>query len=233
MAKKVAESETQKQSFFRRLLKWSFRLVFFYLAFCLISIVYLRFFNPIVTAVHIERFVEHWIADEDYDYRFTPVTLSEIDDDLEHAVVSAEDGRFFVHNGVDWDAVQDVYDEYKEKGRLRGASTITQQLVKNVFFTTDRSYVRKALEVPLAYLADWIIPKDRILELYLNIVEWGPGTFGIEEASRRYYRKSAASLTRNESARLAACLPAPRSRRPQQMNRYSRLILQRMKNSGY
>jgi len=217
----------------RRILKWIFRIVLVYLLICVISIFYLRFFDPVITAVQVQRLVESGFSDEDYDYRSTQVTLDEIDDDLENAVVSAEDGRFYEHNGVDWDAVKEVYDEYRDKGRLRGASTITQQLIKNVFFTTDRSIIRKVLEIPLAYLADFVIPKERILELYLNLVEWGPGIFGAEEASRFYYHKSASKLTRNEAARLAACLPAPLSRRPSEMNNYSRIIERRMRQSGY
>jgi len=217
----------------RKILKWIFRIILVYLLICVISIFYLRFFNPVITAVQVQRLVESSFSEEEYNYRLTQVPLDQIDDDLENAVVSAEDGRFYEHNGVDWDALKEVYDEYKDKGRLRGASTITQQLVKNVFFTTDRSVIRKVLEIPLAYLADFVIPKKRILELYLNLVEWGPGIFGIEEASRFYYGKNASNLSRNESARLAACLPAPLTRRPSEMNNYSRIIQRRMRQSGY
>ena len=94
-------------------------------------------------------------------------------------MISAEDGRFYQHHGIDWKEVQKVVDQDMEDGHLgRGGSTITQQLVKNLFFTTSRSVVRKGVEFTLAPLAEWVLPKQRILELYLNVIEWGPGVFG-------------------------------------------------------
>jgi monofunctional biosynthetic peptidoglycan transglycosylase len=127
-----------------------------------------------------------------------------------------------------------VIDEAAKAGEPdRGASTITQQLVKNLFLTTRGSYLRKVAEVPLALLAELILSKDRILELYLNVVEWGPGVFGAEAAARHHYHTSSAALSRDQAARLAACLPSPRRWRPQQMDRYSNIILQRMRRMGY
>ncbi|HWZ30371.1 MAG TPA: biosynthetic peptidoglycan transglycosylase, partial [Bryobacteraceae bacterium] len=133
-----------------------------------------------------------------------------------------------------WDQVEQVAHESSQTGRIRrGASTITQQLVKNLFFTTHRNPVRKAFEYTLAPMADWILGKPRVLELYLNVIEWGPGVYGAEAAAEFQYHTTAAELDRDQSARLAACLPAPRRRRPARMDHYSALILDRMVQVGW
>jgi monofunctional biosynthetic peptidoglycan transglycosylase len=130
--------------------------------------------------------------------------------------------------------LQKVVEESSETGAItRGGSTITQQLVKNLFFTTHANPLRKAFEYTLAPLADLILGKRRVLELYLNVVEWGPGVYGAEEAARYHFRTSAAGLSREQAARLAACLPSPLRRRPQFMNRYSAAILTRMEQAGW
>jgi len=127
-----------------------------------------------------------------------------------------------------------VAEESAETGEVRrGASTITQQLVKNLFFTTHRNPVRKAFEYTLAPMADWILGKQRILELYLNVIEWGPGVWGAEAAAQYHYHTSAARLDREQAARLAAILPSPRRRKPQRMNQYSELIQERMQQHGW
>ena len=118
-------------------------------------------------------------------------------------------------------------------GRLRGGSTLTQQLVKNLFFGTGRSILRKGVEFTLAPVAEFVLGKRRILELYLNVVEWGPGIYGAESAGRFYYRTSARNLGREQSARLAAILPAPLKRRPERVNHYSAIILERMHQMGW
>src|ERR1700722_17224794 len=143
-----------------------------------------------------------------YKKRYTFLPLKKISSELQHAVIAAEDGRFYQHHGIDWKAEQKVMDDSREAGTVtRGASTITQQLVKNLFFTTHRNPARKAFEYTLAPLADWILGKRRVLELYLNIVEWGPGIYGAEAAAEYHYGTSAGRLDREQSARLAACLP--------------------------
>jgi monofunctional glycosyltransferase len=120
-----------------------------------------------------------------------------------------------------------------EGGRLRGGSTLTQQLVKNLFFGTGRSIFRKAAEFTLVPAAELALDKQRILELYLNVVEWGPGVYGAESACRYHYRTSARQIDREQSARLAAILPLPLKRRPDHMNHYSELILERMVQLGW
>lgn len=124
-------------------------------------------------------------------------------------------------------------ENWQRKRMRRGGSTITQQLVKNLFLTTHRIAGRKLLEIPLALLAELVLDKDRILELYLNVVEWGPGIYGAEAAARHHYGLPASALSRNQAARMAACLPAPRTRTPQEMDRLGGLIERRMASRGW
>lgn len=193
---------------------------------CALGLVYLRYFPPPMTALQLQRWIEH--GDRPGSAAgFVP--LRRLGPYLPRAVVAAEDARFYQHGGVDWDGVRQAMEDNLRRGSLwRGGSTITQQLMKNVFLTTHGGLLRKAAEVPLSLLAERIIPKERILELYLNVVEWGPGIYGAEAAAEYHYDVPAAELTREQAARLAACLPAPRHRRPQHMNRYAALILRRM-----
>jgi monofunctional biosynthetic peptidoglycan transglycosylase len=159
---------------------------------------------------------------------YEPVPLSQMDPDLPLAVVAGEDSRFFLHSGIDWTEVGKAIQAYRDGEDLRGASSITQQLVKNLFLTTHSTVLRKALEVPLAYAAELILSKRRILELYVNVIEWGPGVFGAEAATHYHYGISARRLTTAQAAALAACIPAPLDRRPQTVGRYQHVIRQRM-----
>lgn len=142
------------------------------------------------------------------------VPLEDISPHLPLAVIASEDGRFCEHWGVDWGAVKDAITEVRSnRGDLRGASTIPMQTAKNLFLWSERSYVRKAIEMPLAYLMSLFWSKQRMMEIYLNIVEWGPSVFGAQAASRYHFGKSAAQLTRREAALLAATLPNPHRRK--------------------
>jgi monofunctional biosynthetic peptidoglycan transglycosylase len=192
-----------------------------------------RWIDPPTTAVHIERRFEAWIRGTPYHERYKFVPLSQISPDFQHAVIAAEDARFYQHHGFDWHAMEIAAEDDMEGGRIRGGSTLTQQLVKNMFFGTRRSILRKGAEFTLVPVAELILGKQRILELYLNLVEWGPGVYGAESASRYYYRTSARDVDRQEAARLAAILPLPLKRRPDRMNHYSELILERMRQVGW
>jgi monofunctional biosynthetic peptidoglycan transglycosylase len=196
-------------------------------------LVCLRWIDPPTTAVHIERRFQAWIHRKPYQERYKFVPLSQISPDFQHAVISAEDARFYQHHGFDWRAIELAAKEDMEGGRTRGGSTLTQQLVKNLFFGTGRSFIRKGAEASLVPVAELVLGKRRILELYLNVVEWGPGVYGAESACRYYDRTSARHIGREESARLAAILPAPLKRRPERMNNYSAVILRRMSQSGW
>jgi monofunctional biosynthetic peptidoglycan transglycosylase len=192
-----------------------------------------RWIDPPTTAVHIERHVQAWIHGTPYRERYKFIPLSQISPELQHAVIAAEDTRFYLHHGFDWDQIQIAAEEDLEGERTRGASTLTQQLVKNMFFGTGRSFLRKGAEASLVPVAEIVLGKRRILELYLNLVEWGPGIYGAESASRYYDETSARNIGREQAARLAAILPAPLKRRPERMNKYSAIILQRMGRMGW
>jgi monofunctional glycosyltransferase len=193
-----------------------------------------KWIDPPTTAVQTERRLEAWIHGKPYHKRYEFVPLSQISPDFQHAVIAAEDARFYQHHGFDWQAMEIAAEDDMEGGhRIRGGSTITQQLVKNLFFGTGRSVLRKGFEATLVPVAELVLGKRRILELYLNVVEWGPGVYGAESACHYYYQTSARNMDRDRSARLAAILPLPLKRRPDRMNHYSALILERMRQMGW
>jgi len=196
-------------------------------------LVALRWVDPPTAAVHVERRLQAGIRKTPYRERYDFVPLTQISPDFQHAVIAAEDARFYQHHGFDWHAMEIAAEGDIDGGRLRGGSTLTQQLVKNLFFGTDRSIFRKGAEFTLVPVAEFVLGKRRILELYLNLVEWGPGVYGAESASLYYYRIPAQKVDREQGARLAAILPLPLKRRPDQMNRYSQLILERMRQMGW
>jgi len=192
-----------------------------------------RWIDPPTTAVHMQRRLQAWIHNTPYQERYEFLPLREISPDLQHAVIAAEDARFYQHHGFDWEAMQIAAQDDLEGGRIRGGSTLTQQLVKNLFFGTGRSILRKGAEFTLVPVAELVLGKQRILELYLNVVEWGPGVYGAESACRYYYRTSARDIDRQQAAQLAAILPLPLKRRPDHMSHYSGLILERMRQMGW
>lgn len=183
------------------------------------SIVLFRFVNPPITAVMLE---EKLIEGQTLKRRWVP--LEQISPNLRLAVIASEDGNFCRHWGVDWAAVRDVVNQAKSLSAVRGASTIPMQVAKNLYLWEHRSYLRKALEVPLAQVMTVIWPKPRMLEVYLNIAQWGPGLFGAEAASRRYFGKPASALTKREAVLLAASLPNPLARNPARPSRTLNLI---------
>ena len=192
-----------------------------------------RWIDPPTTAVHIQRRLQAWIHGTPYREHYKFIPLSQISPELQHAVVAAEDARFYKHHGFDWEAIQIDAKEDLEGERTRGASTLTQQLVKNLFFGTGRSILRKGAEASLVPVAEFALGKQRILELYLNVVEWGPGIYGADSACRYHYKTSARTIGREQAARLAAILPAPLKRKPERMNSYSKIILRRMGQMGW
>lgn len=164
------------------------------------------------------------------------VGLEAVSPHLVHAIVASEDAGFCGHRGVDFGELQQALEAAESRGEdVRGASTITMQVAKNLMLWPSRSYVRKGLEIPIALAMDRAWSKRRVMEVYVNIVEWGPGLFGAEAASRRYFKKPAAKLTPSEAALLAVALPAPRVRnagRPlPQMSRMARVIEERVRRS--
>ena len=217
----------------RSFLKWSLIAAAFLWSLAALVLVAARWIDPPTTAVQMQRRVQAWIHGTPYQKRYDFVPLGKISRDFQHAVIAAEDGRFYQHHGFDWQAIETAAEGDLEGGRIRGGSTLTQQLVKNLFFGTGRSVVRKGAEFTLVPVAELVLGKRRILELYLNVVEWGPGVYGAESACRYYYRSSARNIDREQAAQLAAILPLPLKRRPERMTRYSEIILDRMQQVGW
>jgi monofunctional biosynthetic peptidoglycan transglycosylase len=180
-----------------------------------------RWVDPPTTAVHMERRLQAWIQHKPYYERYEFVPLSQMSRDFQHAVIAAEDVRFYQHHGFDWHAMQIAVGDDMEGGRIRGGSTLTQQLVKNLFFGTGRSILRKGAEFTLVPVAELVLGKQRILELYLNVVEWGPGVYGAESACRYYYLTSARNIegTVGPTRRNSAVAPEATARSHESLQR--------------
>lgn len=164
------------------------------------------------------------------------VPYNKISNNLKRAVIASEDDSFVDHDGVDWEAMQKAYEKNQKKGKVvSGGSTITQQLAKNLFLSGQRSYLRKGQELIVTYMLELCMDKERILEIYLNVVEWGVGVFGAEAASQHYYGISAAALGPAQAARLAVMLPKPRyfdkNTGSAYLQRRSEMILKRMNSA--
>lgn len=170
----------------------------------LLYIVVLKWINPPFTITQVQQMVEQGKFNRDY------ISYNEMGRNIKLAVIGSEDQKFPVHNGFDIDGIQEAIEKNKEGKKLRGGSTISQQVAKNVFLWQGRSWLRKGLEVYFTFIIEKIWGKQRILEMYLNTSEMGIGVFGVEAASEYYFNKPAKDLTKNEAARIAAALPLPR-----------------------
>jgi len=164
------------------------------------------------------------------------VPYAAISNNLKRAVIASEDANFADHDGVDWEALQKAYERNNRKHKVvGGGSTITQQLAKNLFLSGSRNYIRKGQELIIAFMLETVMSKERILEIYLNVVEYGQGTFGAEAAARHYYNSSAAALNASQAARLAVMLPNPRyydrHRDTNYLARRTNLIVSRMNSA--
>ncbi len=161
-----------RKGFLRSLVRWLVIGVALLWSLAALILVAARWIDPPTTAVHIQRRLQAWLHHTPYRERYKFIPLSQISPDLEHAVIAAEDAHFYQHHGFDWHEIQIAAADDLEGDRTRGASTITQQLVKNLFFGTGRSILRKGAEVTLVPVAEFVLGKQRILEIYLNVVEW-------------------------------------------------------------
>lgn len=176
----------------------------------------LNLVQPVTTMVILQRSVQRWRGGKKPAYpRRDVVARDAISPLLRRAVLAAEDDRFYLHWGFDFEEIGNALERAERGGRLRGASTITQQVAKNLFLWEGRSFVRKGYEAYLTLVLELCLSKDRILDLYLNLAEWGDGYFGAEAGARRHFGKGARSLSREEAARMAAVLPSPRRWSPQ------------------
>jgi monofunctional biosynthetic peptidoglycan transglycosylase len=200
----------QKKSFFRRLVWAILGLVLLCALLSVLAVALLRWVNPPFSAFMAETQLEAWSKhDRTYVSRHRWADLGQISPNLPLAVVASEDQKFPEHWGFDVEAIEKAYEMNQHSHHVHGASTISQQVAKNLFLWSGRSYFRKGLEAYFTVLIEAIWPKRRILEIYLNIAEFGYGTYGAEAASERFFHKPAAKLTRSDSAILAAVLPNP------------------------
>ncbi len=211
------------------IIKKSFKFIGKFIAFCIgvslfFTLLY-KYINPPFTPLMVTRFFQQ-AFDEKRTIRFLReyVSIEEISPHLINAVVASEDGNFMRHNGFDMKQLKQSYKENKQKKnkRIRGGSTISMQTAKNAFLPHHRNYIRKGLEAYYTKLIEWTWGKKRIMEVYLNIIEFGDGIYGCEAAARHYFRKPASKLTRNEAAQLAATLPSPLKRNPKHKTPYFR-----------
>jgi monofunctional glycosyltransferase len=174
-------------------------------------IAYWKFQNPGTTAFMQRELDRLRVRDPKAVLHQQWVPYERISVHLKRAVIAAEDARFIEHDGVDWDALKKAYEENLRRGRTaRGGSTISQQLAKNLFLSSEKSYMRKAQEFVITAMLEFAWDKRRILEVYLNVAEWGDGTFGVEAAARQYYGVAAAQVGAEQAARMAAFLPNPK-----------------------
>ena len=199
-----------KRSLFGRLARAVLWLIAIFILGSVLAAVSLRWINPFFTAFMAEAQIAAWISrDSNYVPRHTWVDLDRISPNLPLAVVASEDQKFPEHWGFDVAAIEKAYALNQHSHKVRGASTISQQVAKNLFLWSGRSYFRKGLEAYFTILIESALPKRRILEIYLNIAEFGHGTYGAEAAAQRFFHKPASRLTRDDAAVLAAVLPDP------------------------
>jgi monofunctional glycosyltransferase len=200
----------QQRSFISRLLRAIVGLVVICVAASILMVLLLRWINPPFTAFMAEAQAAAWMSrDSNYVFRRSWVDLDRISPNLPLAVVASEDQKFPEHWGFDVAAIEKAYALNQHNHKVRGASTISQQVAKNLFLWSGRSYFRKGLEAYFTVLIEGLWPKRRILEIYLNVAEFGYGTYGAEAAAQRFFHKPASRLTRGDAAVLAAVLPNP------------------------
>jgi monofunctional glycosyltransferase len=198
------------KTFLGRLWRGLAWLVLLLLGLSVLSVALLRWIDPPYSAFMAQRRIEAWVThDRSYVFRHNWVDLSRISPNLPLAVVASEDQKFPEHWGFDVEAIEKAYELNQHSHRVRGASTISQQVAKNLYLWSGRSYFRKGLEAYFTLLIEGFWPKRRILEIYLNIAEFGDGTYGAEAASERFFHRPASQLSRSDAAVLAAVLPNP------------------------
>ncbi|MBI5429164.1 MAG: monofunctional biosynthetic peptidoglycan transglycosylase [Nitrosomonadales bacterium] len=190
-------------------------------------------FNPSSSAFMETRLEIMQDKNPDAELRHQWVPYSKISGNLKRALIAAEDARFVDHEGFDWEGIQKAYEKNLKKGKIvAGGSTISQQLAKNLFLSTRRTPWRKLEEAAITVMLETVMDKQRIFEIYLNVIEWGDGVFGAEAAARHYFRVSAAQLSADQAARLAAMVPNPRyydrHREARGLQRKTEIILGRM-----
>ncbi len=219
--KRTYNQKTRKKSVKRNWInlvkKWVIRIVVGFFAITILWVLALKFINPPITYLMIQRGFEWKKEGKGFKIEKEWLDYNAISNNLKKAAIAGEDAHFMTHNGFDTKAILEAFEKNQEGKKLRGGSTISQQVAKNVFLWPGRSWVRKGLETYFTFLIEIFWSKKRILETYLNVIEMGQGVYGAEAASRYYFNKSATNLTKKEAALIIAILPNPRkwdARRP-------------------
>jgi monofunctional glycosyltransferase len=224
-------SPHHRRRLLHRVCRWVFTLGLVFLLGPIPLVLALRIFEPPTTTMMLARTVERFVeAKRPFYPQRQPIPMARVSPHLRRAVLAAEDDRFYLHAGFDFQEIARALDDYDRGKPLRGASTISQQTAKNLFLWEGRSFLRKGLEAYVTVILESLLRKDRILEIYLNLAEWGDGVFGAEAAAHAYFAKPAAALSREEAAQMAAVLPNPREWEPHDgmARRRARRILERM-----
>ena len=194
----------------RKIFRWIWKATLWFFALSILSVIIFKWVPVPITPLMMTRAIENKMDGKDMILTHDWEPIENISPNLQKAVIASEDGNFLKHNGFDFKAMQKAFKNNKKGKRLKGGSTISQQTAKNVFLWQGRSYLRKGLEAYFTVLIELIWGKERIMEVYLNSIEMGNGVYGAEAAAQHWYRKSAAELSKQEAAGIAAILPNPR-----------------------
>jgi monofunctional biosynthetic peptidoglycan transglycosylase len=205
-----------------RIVRWLGIAIGGFLVFSVVEVVALKYINPIGTPLMVIRRAEALFAGDSAGIEYTWRPLEQISPNLLRAVIAAEDGRFFSHNGFDWTAIDRAMKHNKRSKRQRGASTISMQCARNVFLWQGRNWIRKGLEAWYTVLIEFLWGKRRILEVYLNVVEWGSGVYGAEAGALHAFRVNASAISLDQASAMAAVLPNPRRWSPDEPTGYIR-----------
>lgn len=236
MASKKRSNTKNKRSFIKIIVTLLTQIFLWFLLVSVLWVLAYRFLNPPITLLMVLRNIERKANGKPVKLEKEWVDFEHIADNMKRAAVSAEDQLFLQHIGFDVKAIEKAFATNKKGRKLKGGSTISQQTAKNVFLWPGRSWVRKGFEAYFTLLIEMMWSKERILEVYLNVIEMGDGIYGVEAAARRFYGKSSSKLSRSQAALIAACFPNPRKWSPENPTRYIKhrqyLIMRNMRRLG-
>ncbi|WP_316838036.1 monofunctional biosynthetic peptidoglycan transglycosylase [Pedobacter nutrimenti] len=236
MAQKKRSTAKTKSPLLKKITSILSRILIWFLSVSILWVLAYRFINPPITLLMIERNIERKADGKTFKTDKKWMRFEDISDNMKRAAVSAEDQLFLKHMGFDIKAIEKAYESNEKGKKVKGGSTISQQTAKNVFLWPGRSWIRKGFEAYFTLLIEMLWSKERILEVYLNVIEMGDGIYGAEAASQAYYGKSCSSLSRAEAALIAACFPNPLRWTPAHPTRYIQhrqyLIMRNMRRLG-
>ena len=236
MAKRTVKSNLTKQSLFKRISILTGKIILWFVLVSLLWVLAYRFINPPITLLMVQRNFERKADDKKPKIDKKWVKFEDISDNMKRAAVAAEDQLFLTHLGFDIKAIEKAYASNAKGKKIRGGSTISQQTAKNVFLWPGRSFIRKGFEAYFTLLIELLWSKERILEVYLNVIEMGDGIYGAEAAAQKYYGKSCRKLSRSEASLIAACFPNPLRWNPNKATSYiyhrQYLIMRNMRRLG-